>query len=336
MLCANHNKWTLEIDPSKIDINVHPTKTEIKFEDERVIYAVMRAAVKKALGTHSVTPSIDFDQDINFGVITSGRRDYGNEEAPFKMPPITPREQNNQQNWNKLYDGFDRGKSTQTIPSKATTEQYSFQSKMNAAEDISLSEDTTARNETSGNSSFQIQDKYLVTQVKSGLMLVNHCAAQERILFEKYRTIQQRKTSASQQFLFPQTIELSPSDFALVNGLEEEIRVLGFMFEPFGGNTIVVNGIPADVPAGKEKELFEGFLEQFKHNRDSLHIELKESMVRALAKRSVQKTKRFSQLETSSLIDRLFACETPNYTPEGEPTFVILNGDTLESYFKKQ
>ena len=111
---------------------------------------------------------------------------------------------------------------------------------------------------------------------------------------------------------------------------------MGFVFSPFGGNTIVVNGIPNDVPAGKEKELFEGFLEQFKYNRESLKSEAKESLVRALAKRSVQKSKRFSQLEVSSLIDRLFACETPNYAPDGNATFVILEGNTIESYFKKQ
>ena len=163
-------------------------------------------------------------------------------------------------------------------------------------EDVDLSDasETNAIEKNSGNS-FQVIDKYLVTQVKSGLMLVDHQAAQERILYEKYKTSQRRKTGASQQFLFPQTIELSQSDFALVSGLEEEIRILGFVFNPFGGNTIVVNGIPNDVPAGKEKELFEGFLEQFKHNRDSLKIEVKESMVRALAKRSVQKSKKFSQ-----------------------------------------
>lgn len=327
----------IEIEPARIDINVHPTKTEIKFEDERVIYAVMRSAVKKALGTHNVTPSIDFEQDINFGVETSGIRDYGNATAPFEVPQISQREQNNQKNWNKLYDGFDS--SPKTIPSRATSDQFSFQSKMNSHhEEVDLSgvkvENTTVENNSSN--SFQVLDKYLVTQVKSGMMLIDHQAAQERILFEKYSTAQRRKTGASQQFLFPQTIELSQSDFALVSGLEEEIRILGFMFNPFGGNTIVVNGIPNDVPAGKEKELFEGFLEQFKHNRDSLKIDVKESMVRALAKRSVQKSKKFSQVEVSSLIDRLFACENPNYAPDGNPTFVILEGNTIESYFKKQ
>lgn len=328
----------IEIDPAKIDINVHPTKTEIKFEDERVIYAIMRAAVKKALGTHNVTPSIDFDQDINFGVSTSGKRDYGNEPAPFKVPPISPRQENNQQNWEKLYDGFDSNNQSSSfeIPSK-TTEQISFSSVINSSgeESNSLSSEEIVQPEKGTGMTFQIQEKYIITQVKSGMILIDQQAAQERILYEKYLSVQDKKFGASQQFLFPQTIELSAMDYALVMELEEEIKALGFVFNAFGGNTIVVNGIPNDVPSGREKELFEGFLEQFKHNRDSLKIDMNESMARALAKRSVQHGKKFSQIEMKTLIDKLFACANPNYAPDGNLTYVILDLNTIENYFIK-
>ena len=333
----------IEIDPSKIDINVHPTKTEIKFEDERVIYAVMRAAVKKALGTHNVVPSIDFEYDINFGVSTVGQRDYGNTPAPFEMPPITPRESNNQQNWQKLYDGFDSKPSTgaRTVMSSASGAGHvSFQSKINAFEnpenDIleGISEEKSL--EPTNSITFQLQEKYIVSQIKSGLILVDHFAAQERILYEKYKTVQERKVAASQQFLFPQTIELNATDFTLVMELKADIEALGFVFNEFGGNTIVVNGIPTDIPAGREKELFEGFLEQFKHNSDNLNVDKKEGMARALAKRAAQRNKRFSHVEMKALIDQLFACSTPNYTPSGAATFIILDGTTIDSYFKKQ
>lgn len=334
----------IEIDPSKIDINVHPTKTEIKFEDERVIYAVMRAAVKKALGTHNVVPSIDFEHDINFGVSTSGQRDYGNDPAPFKMPPITPRESNNQQNWQQLYDGFDSkpaSASTRTVLSSASEIGHvSFQSKINAFENSEndvlegISEEKAF--EPTASITFQLQDKYIVSQIKSGLILVDHFAAQERILYEKYKTVQERKKAASQQFLFPQTIELNATDFTLVMELKTDIEALGFVFNEFGGNTIVVNGIPTDIPAGREKELFEGFLEQFKHNSDNLNVDKKEGMARALAKRAAQRNKKFSSIEMKALIDQLFACSTPNYTPSGASTFIILDGTTIDSYFKKQ
>lgn len=330
----------IEIDPGKIDINVHPTKTEIKFEDERVIYAVMRAAVKKALGTHNVVPSIDFEHDINFGVSTTGQRDYGNAKAPFEMPPVTQRESNNQQNWDKLYSGFESGESqTRTVSSRASSgEPISFQSKINmpTSTDDALEGVIEEKPVATESITFQLKEKYIISQIKSGLILVDHFAAQERIMYEKYIASQERKVSASQQFLFPQTVELSPTDYALVMELKEEIQALGFMFNDFGGNTVVVNGIPTDIPAGREKELFEGFLEQFKYNSDQLKIDKKESMARALAKRAAQRNKLFSQLEMKALIDQLFACETPNYTPSGESTFVILDGDTIDSYFKKQ
>ena len=330
----------IEIDPGKIDINVHPTKTEIKFEDERVIYAVMRAAVKKALGTHNVVPSIDFEHDINFGVSTTGQRDYGNAKAPFEMPPLTQRDNNNQQNWDKLYSGFESGESqTRTVSSRATSgEPISFQSKINipTSTDDALEGVIEEKPVATESITFQLKEKYIISQIKSGLILVDHFAAQERIMYEKYIASQERKVSASQQFLFPQTIELSPTDYALVMELKEEIHALGFMFNDFGGSTVVVNGIPTDIPAGREKELFEGFLEQFKYNSDQLKIDKKESMARALAKRAAQRNKLFSQLEMKALIDQLFACETPNYTPSGESTFVILDGDTIDSYFKKQ
>ena len=330
----------IEIDPGKIDINVHPTKTEIKFEDERVIYAVMRAAVKKALGTHNVVPSIDFEHDINFGVSTTGQRDYGNAKAPFEMPPVTQRDNNNQQNWDKLYSGFESGESqTRTVSSRATSgEPISFQSKINipTSTDDALEGVIEEKPVATESITFQLKEKYIISQIKSGLILVDHFAAQERIMYEKYIASQERKVSASQQFLFPQTIELSPTDYALVMELKEEIHALGFMFNDFGGSTVVVNGIPTDIPAGREKELFEGFLEQFKYNSDQLKIDKKESMARALAKRAAQRNKLFSQLEMKALIDQLFACETPNYTPSGESTFVILDGDTIDSYFEKQ
>lgn len=334
----------IEIDPASIDINVHPTKTEIKFEDERVIYAVMRAAVKKALGTHNVVPSIDFEHNINFGVSTSGQRDYGNAQAPFEMPPITERESNNQQNWNKLYDGFDSSSSSiKTVTSRASGSDgpVNFQSKINMPDTTGDSlegmlDESDSQIQATESITFQLQEKYIVSQIKSGLILVDHFAAQERIMYEKYIAAQERKSSSSQQFLFPQNIELSATDYALVMELKEEIQTLGFMFEDFGGSTIVVNGIPTDIPAGREKELFEGFLEQFKHNSDSLKIDKKESMARALAKRAAQRQKRFSQLEMKALIDQLFACKTPNYTPSGESTFVILDGEAIGSYFKKQ
>jgi DNA mismatch repair protein MutL len=136
--------------------------------------------------------------------------------------------------------------------------------------------------------------------------------------------------------LFPQSVELSPGDYSLVLDLKEEIESLGFEFDSFGQNAIVINGMPADLPSSSEKELFEGLIEQFKINNEKLSLDKKENMVRSMAKRSAGKTViKNNSLELGILIDRLFACEQPNYTADGTPTFVMLGIDKISEFFNK-
>lgn len=333
----------MEIEPKHIDINVHPTKTEIKFDDERTIYAIMKSAIKKALGTHNLTPSIDFEQDINFGIATAGKRDYGNEKPPFEIPmprqsTSTPQQKHNQDNWSKLYNGFDQPDRDHVLRSDIVPENQPIQETIKLGSQVN-SRQTTDEDKLQKQTdiTFQVQQRFIVTQVKSGMILVDQQAAHERILFEKYLAQQEKKRGASQQFLFPQQVELSMTDYALVQELNEEIKALGFAFDDFGGNTIVINGIPTDTVAGNEKELFEGFLDQFKLNKSQLKLNDRENLARSLAKKSaIKHGKKLNSEEMSSLVDELFGCENPNYAPNGNLTFVILDLDTITSYFKQR
>lgn len=328
----------LELDPKRIDINVHPTKTEVKFDDERTIYAIIRSAIKMALGTHAVSPSIDFDQNINFGSDTVGKRDYGNEKAPFEVPAHlkqTPREKTNQGNWQKLFSGFESPQTQHSVSQTAVSnEPVTLESSIN---NLSSDRETSQENEvevTASKAKFQIQNSYVVTQVKSGLILLDQQRAHERVLYEKYIKAQDNKHPASQQFLFPQQVELSMTDYAIVNELESEIKALGFSFSDFGQNTIVVNGVPAGINSSNEQAIFEDLIEQFKINRDDLKLDKKENLARALAKRSsIQKGKKLNNEEIDALISDLFSCENPNYSPSGKPTFKILGLDTIKEYF---
>ena len=182
-----------------------------------------------------------------------------------------------------------------------------------------------------------IHHQYIVRQVKSGMLVVDARLAYERILFEKYNGyIYNKKTGSSQRCLFPQSVELNPVDFTLVMELKEEIEALGFEFENFGKNTIVINGVPTDLPSSSEKELFEGLIEQFKINTEKLSLERKENMSRAMAKRTAGKTIiKNDSIELGILIDRLFACAQPNYTADGTPTFIILGLDKIAEFFKR-
>ena len=352
----------LELDPKRIDINVHPTKTEIKFDDERTAYAIIKSAVKMALGTHSVVPSIDFDQNINFGMETTGKRDYGNEKAPFEIPThltqshsssgnssssgstsfSDSRRENkdNLDNWQQLFSGFDNKQ--ETISSSINTdsdETLLYQSTINSREEeiIPSSEQEPIDNSKGLNTfKFQIHNSYIVTQVKSGMILIDQQRAHEKILYDKYLRTQENKNPSSQQFLFPLQIELNMSDYALVMELEDEIKALGFSFDDFGKNTIVINGIPSGLNSSVEQGIFEHLIEQFKVNRDQLKLDKKANLARALATRAaISKGKKLGPEEIDSLIEDLFACENPNFDPSGKPTFVILNLDTIENYFNQ-
>lgn len=321
----------IEIDPKHIDINVHPTKTEIKFDDERTLYAIMKAAVKKALGLHNVTPSIDFNSNVNFSYRDDSEGTMRAERNQgFEHIKQTPRESNNQGNWKDLYQGFEQQNFKTVSARDEQTSELKFESALNTDKKID------ANFQTDATITFQIHQKYIISQVKSGMMMIDQHAAHERVLYEKYVGMMNNKFGASQQFLFPQTIELSPSDYSLVMGMQDEIKSLGFVFSDFGKNTIVVNGIPSDASGASEKDLFENLIEQFKSNKNDLKLDVKENLARSLARRSsIKSGSKLSQEEMKTLIDQLFACENPNYAPGGNLTYVVLDLDRMEGYFNK-
>jgi DNA mismatch repair protein MutL len=331
----------LEIDPKHIDINVHPTKTEIKFDDEKAVYALVRAAVKMALGTHNITPSLDFDHNINFNNIRNFNTQEENERldnvkssVTFKSAANNP----NQKEWEQLYKGFDQQTSQENYREIVNTtenkDSITFSSALNNKE--SSGEVNKEILYSENNSTFQLHSRYIVTQIKSGMAIIDQQAAHERILYEKYLGMLHNKFGASQQFLFPQSIELNPADFSLVMELEEEIRAMGFVFSVFGKNTIVVNGIPADVPTGSEKGLFEGLIEQFKIYNAELRVERRELLARSIAKKSALKPgTKLTIMEMKTLIEQLFACKTPMYAPNGNLTIVMMDMDKIGRLFNK-
>ncbi len=328
----------IDIDPSHIDINVHPTKTEIKFDDEKIVYALVKAAVKKSLGTHSITPSLDFEHNINFDALSNFNyprtepahieRDNGFSEKKFGsfQKPVPS-------DWQKLYGGFERvpeqsDQDREDNPTSKRVESAANSMESGVSKDLLYTENT---------STFQLHGRYIITQIKSGALIVDQQAAHERILYEKYLTMLTNKSGASQQFLFPQSVQLSPGDFALLTEMEEEIRALGFVFGVFSQNTVVINGIPADVQSGSEKELFEGLIEQFKMNKSELKIDKNENLARSLARKSAIRTgTKLTLLEMNTLIDELFACKFPNYAPNGNLTIVTMEMGKIAKLFNRQ
>ncbi|WP_205502875.1 DNA mismatch repair endonuclease MutL [Rufibacter psychrotolerans] len=324
----------LEIAPETIDINVHPTKTEIKFEDEKTVYAIVRAAVKQSLGLHNITPSLDFGADVNYIPLQPlkfpASMDF--EAAPAQAPRTAYQEQEPATFTSRASGaGARAGAYVEQAPVREVSRATSDDSSLFPEEEALAPAAVSA---SGGSKALQVHQKYLMVQVKSGLMVVDQQAAQERILYEKYSQALGKRTGASQQLLFPQALQLSPADFSLVMELAEEFSALGFVFNDFGNNTLVVNGIPAEIPLRDERELIEGLLEQYKNNLSALKVDRQENLARAMAKRVASRlTGKLSDQEMNALVDRLFACQVPNYTPGGQKTLVILQTEQLQDLF---
>ncbi len=330
----------ITIDPSRIDVNVHPTKTEIKFDDERTIYGVMSAAIRQAIGAHNVSPSLDFESDVNFSFSRAAKPVTDN---------FTAKQQNYEKfkgsgsdehtEWNKILDDFQHlskrisQEEEGGIPAESADPQaLTFGSAMNELpkqlSDSVISESGFKRN------LFQIHRKYIAAQVKSGLILVDQQAAHESILYEKFMLNLTNRNGSSQQFLFPEQIHLSQQDFSLVFDMEGELSALGFSIAAFGKDTVVVNGAPTDLTDSSVKPVFEGLIEQFKQNKNNLSLSKTENIARSLARRSAIKTGVvLGEEEMNAIIDKLFACKQPNYTPSGNATFVIFDLQKIASFF---
>lgn len=335
----------IEMDPGKIDINVHPTKTEVKFEDERLVYGVVKSAVRQALGANNIAPSLDFGYDVNFEAITRSKLNFealaGGEKGNRPgYPPSSDFIEKKQavRHWEKLYeDARQEGQySFEEIGKEAGVAQPPVVQKFASGATPPINEAASPFGQPDRETSmpFHLHRKYVCKQVKSGLLIIHQEYAHERILFEKFSAQLSNGHGASQQILFPQQLTLNPSDYHLVMEMEEEMKTLGFVFSIFGQNTLVINGFPSELAGMNEKAVLEGLIEQFKLNKSELSINRKENLARSMARRTgLRAGKALSVEEMLSLIDQLFACEQPHNTPSGHPTMFILEHDKLAGFF---
>ena len=312
-----------DIDPKFIDVNIHPTKTEIKFEDEKSIYAIVRSCVKRALGVHNIVPSLDFEKDPAFDNIP------GSNKTDIKAPSIKV---------DSSYNPFEEKKksdSSYNPPPKVKTDNWEklfeeLPTPQNDNKPTEVLEKSWGENtEETDKTIFQLNNQYIVSSIKSGLMVIHQQRAHERILYEYYLKMQQHE-GPSQQLLFPKTIELSAADIAIVKAISDELLIMGFRFDYLNKNSIVVLGTPSDVVMENLEQVIEELVEQFKNESS---IDKHDNLSRSLAKSmSVKTGRKLNQEEMRSVIDNLFACQIPNSTANGKPTLITL---TLEELAKK-
>ncbi len=316
----------IEIDPIHVDINVHPTKTEVKFDDDRMLYGVINSAVRQALASFNVTPSLDFSAEVSFEHLNKQREaSLSKQERTYSSFQTIKPSRERLEKLDELYASA----SKEEI---ATIEEAK---KEQVDEQIFMSSTGIGSDPEEKKATYQLHGKYLLRPIKSGMIVLDKAHALERILFEQYQGQMSVGFATSQSCLFPQQVRLNPGDYVLVMELKEEIKQLGFEFEEMGTNMLVIQGVPGDLTSCNEIEVFEGLIEQYKHNARKLDLPKRESLSRALAKRTATiRCDLLKHEEMDHLMDRLFACEQPNYTPDGNPTYVLVSLEQINDWFK--
>lgn len=362
----------LDIDPARIDVNVHPTKQEIKFEDERLIYNYLKATIRHGLGRASIMPSIDFETDNFFSPsrtsinptpqmaddlgdpLPSRMNDDYQRPAPnratgvsgsgasasgSKLPPSEAgRHARNLQHWEKLYEGLGGDGVPEELPSfidfgEAETSGADLGELLPSR--MSQEEDKEAlQQQNHDRAPYQLHQRYIVSPIKSGWLLIDQRAAHQRILYEQYLRNFREAPAASQQSMFPQTLELPHVDVGLMTSILPDLRQLGFDVEHFGGESFIIRGIPAELAGQKnEKELLEQLLEQYRNDVDlesDGHARLARSLARSAA---IRRGQLLDVAEMRSLIDQLFACEQPRQAPNGRKCFLKYELEEVDRHF---
>ncbi len=331
----------IDIDPSRLDINVHPTKQEIKFEDEKLIYAFVQSAVKHSLAQYSVTPTLDFDLDVSI------------QQSDAVSKPFTPEKQYSATG-TSLYKTFTQKNQAHFIETKSDLETWDENFLKQNSYDTPLANNLEIQHEQKDNfpspfknpvlakadkkptsgSLIQIHKSFIVAENENGFIVIHQQNAHERVLYERFAEAMQGKPISVQRSLFPTAIELAPADSVLLSELIPDLHVLGYQVEPFGNHTFIIQGSPADITDGNEKDSLEKILEQYKHFNMDISFSKREKLLRSMAWQQAIKAGIFlSEKEMEKLVEDLFNCKISNTTPNGKPVFLEFKKEEMDKMF---
>lgn len=324
-----------DVDPHTIDVNIHPTKTEIKFENEQALFMIITASVKEALGKSNSVPSIDFDThgvieiphlrkdievtipeipiDYSFNPFNT-KEEQKSKSKSFQQPVY--QKENALSGWEKLYGEAE----TFIHPEVQITESGLFDQM------------PETNNERQANNDYlQLKAKYILTSVKSGLMIIDQKKAHVRILFEQYIRNMAMNRSVCQRSLFPAKIDLNNNDYLTVQQIMDDLNSIGFDISDLGSNSVLINGVPGTGADQSPEQLLDLLIEEYKQTENTVKGTIRERIAQSLAAASaISYGKVLGQEEMQHLVDELFACENPNYTPTGKKIMSILNLDEFE------
>jgi len=335
-----------DINPENIDVNIHPTKTEVKFENEQAIWSIILAAVKEALGRFNIVPSIDFDQEGSPEIpvfstagtaIQAPKINSNPEYNPFKTQSAPSYSRPKMEDWSKLYEGFEndvnlnnnqfisQAEDSVELPSRIsdedTEDRISFSVKMEGEQNVV--------------NYFQLKNKYILTSVKSGLMCIDQHRAHIRILFDRFLSNLVDKRALSQKILFPEKLELLPSEALILDEIKDELLYLGFEIVELGKNSYSINSLPAMHCGQEAKPFILTMIDSVKDYNTNIKSEMLENVALSLAEISAIPSGRPLQPEEmSELINNLFACPDHHFTPDNKPIIAIIANEELDGLFK--
>lgn len=356
-----------DVDPANIDVNIHPTKTEIKFENEQAIWQILSAAVKESLGKFNAVPSIDFDMEGMPDIpafdqtrpIEPPKVHYNSDFNPFKTSPASSSSYSGgsysrpKVDWEGLYDGLEKAsKMNAPMEEEPFVDETNWASapvstdmpeeRMPYVSETEMAPSSPAplyANESAvekGAQHFQFKGRFILTSVKSGLMLIDQHRAHIRVLFERYMSQIRQKQGVSQGVLFPEIVQLSASEAAVLESILEDFSAVGFELTPLGGGSYAINGIPSGIEGLNPVELVRNMVHTAMEKGNDVKEEVQTMLALTLAKAAaIVYGQVLSNEEMVNLVDSLFACPTPNYTPDGRTVLSTIKEEDIEKLFSR-
>lgn len=338
-----------DVDPSNIDVNIHPTKTEIKFENEQAIWQILAAAVKETLGKFNAVPSIDFDtegmpdipafESSPYAGIQPPKTTYNPDYNPFNTSAVPPSFYSSKpsRDWEQLYEGLEHHSSAQHIQKSypddgdyftaASMEQPVTPTLYDHSEEAAMGEKSSQH--------YQFKGRFILTSVKSGLMIIDQQRAHIRILYDQYLEQITRRQGASQGMLFPDIVQFPVSEVPVLQEIMEDLSYLGFELTDLGGGSYAINGIPSGIEGLNPVELIQSMVHTAMEKGGKVKEEVQSNLALTLAKAAaIVPGQVLTNEEMNGLVDGLFAVATPNYTPDGKTVLSVLQEDELEKLFK--
>jgi len=310
----------LTVPTESIDINIHPTKTEVKFEDEKAIYAILRATVKHSLGQYNIAPILDFNRDATLDTPYN----FSKEESSPLTPKITI---------DSSFNPF--GKEIKNKPFQVREDATKWESLYVSTQEIDQQE-TLFEQESNHlpNKTIQIQRKFLLSSIKSGVVLINQSLAHQRVLYEEFLESVNLKEIHSQQLLFPITISFSSAEIEMIYTLKSELENVGFCFDVFTKESVTIKGTPVSISESKISKVLEELLENINLDIPDANFKPLDVMAKSFAKSLAIKTGHYlSQKEQESLVNSLFSCSEPSLSPTGKATFKTLTLQEIDQLF---